>query len=120
VRGPFNVNVPAQLAAAAALRDRAHVEKSIAHNDRWKTFLVENIRALGLRVDDSVGNFLLIHFEPNGGRSARDADAFLSARGLVLRGVANYGLPHCLRLTIGSEGANTRVVAALADFMGRS
>jgi histidinol-phosphate aminotransferase len=120
VRGPFNVNVPAQLAATAALHDRAHVEASIAHNDRWKNWLIEQIRALGLRVDDSVGNFILIHFEPTGGRSAADVDAFLAARGLILRGVANYGLPHCLRLTIGTEDANRRVVTVLADFMGKT
>lgn len=119
VRGPFNVNVPAQLAAVAALRDRAHVEKSIAHNEKWKGWLTTEIRKLGLRVDDSVGNFVLIHFEPAGGRSATEADAFLSARGLILRGVANYGLPDCLRLTIGVEYANRRVVAALAEFLGK-
>jgi histidinol-phosphate aminotransferase len=119
VRGPFNVNVPAQLAAVAALRDRSHVEKSIAHNDAWKSWLIAEIRKLGLRVDDSVGNFVLIHFEPHGGRSAKEADAFLGARGLILRGVAAYGLPHCLRLTIGTEEANRKVVAALAEFMGK-
>ncbi len=120
VRGPFNVNVPAQLAAVAALRDRKHVEKAIAHNERWKHWLIAHIRELGLRVDDSVGNFVLIHFPANGGRSAKDADAFLSARGLILRGVANYGLPDALRMTIGSEDANRRVVAALAEFMGEA
>ena len=41
------------------------------------------------------------------------------ARGLILRGVANYGLPRCLRLTVGSEAANRAVVAALAEFAGR-
>ena len=120
VRGPFNVNVPAQLAATAALADRAHVEKSLTHNEHWRNWLTAQIRALDLRVDDSVGNFVLIHFEPKAGRSAGDADAFLGARGLILRGVANYGLPQCLRLTVGSEDANRRVVAALREFMGKS
>jgi histidinol-phosphate aminotransferase len=119
VRGPFNVNIPAQAAAVAALSDRAHVEKSIAHNDRWKGWLIEHIRRLGIRADDSVGNFVLLHFESGGGRTAKDADAFLAARGLILRGVTAYGLPHCLRLTIGTEDANRRVVAALAEFMGK-
>lgn len=117
VRAPFNVSVPAQLAGVAALRDRAHVEKSVAHNETWKGWLTEQIRALGLKVDDGVCNFVLIHFPSSGARSAQAADAFLSARGLILRNVANYGLPHCLRLTIGSEEANRRVVAALGEFM---
>jgi histidinol-phosphate aminotransferase len=70
-------------------------------------------------VDDSVANFVLIHFPPEGPHTAKAADAFLSARGLILRGVANYNLPHCLRLTIGSEDANRRVAAAFAEFMGQ-
>jgi histidinol-phosphate aminotransferase len=118
VRGPFNVSIPAQMAGVAALRDRAHVEKSVAHNEKWKGWLTEEIRTLGLEVDDSVCNFILIHFPSAGVHNARAADAFLCARGLILRNVANYGLPHCLRLSIGSEEANRRVLAALAEFMG--
>lgn len=117
IRGPFNVSVPAQRAAVAALHDRRHFEASVAHNDKWKTWLTERIRATGLRVDDSVGNFVLIHFSANGDHTTKAADAFLTARGLILRGVANYGLPHCLRLTVGSEEANRRVAAAFAEFM---
>jgi histidinol-phosphate aminotransferase len=117
VRGPFNVNVPAQLAAVAALHDRAHVEKSVRHNDHWKRWLTEHIRELGLRVDDSVANFLLLHFAAHDGRSAKDADSFLAERGLILRGMAAYGLPNCLRLTIGNAEANRRVVTALTEFM---
>jgi histidinol-phosphate aminotransferase len=117
MRGPFNVSVPAQAAAAAALRDRHHVELSVAHNDKWKAWLTEHIRKAGLRVDDSVGNFVLIHFPADGAHTAKAADAFLNARGLSLRAVANYGLPHCLRLTVGSEDANRRVAQALDEFM---
>jgi histidinol-phosphate aminotransferase len=120
VRGPFNVSVPAQRAAAAALRDRRHVENSIEHNEKWKDWLIEHIRRTGLRVDDSAGNFVLIHFAADGPKGVKEADTFLSSRGLVLRPVGAYGLPYCLRLTIGSEEANRRVAAALGEFMGRS
>jgi histidinol-phosphate aminotransferase len=117
VRGPFNVSVPSQAAAVAALKDHAHVERSVEHNERWRAYLTEAIRATGLRVDDSVGNFVLIHFPGTPGKTAVDADRFLCARGLILRGVANYDLPDCLRLTVGAEDANRRVAEALADFM---
>ena len=114
IRGPFNVYTPAQRAAAAALRDRAHVEESRrAQRANGCAWLIENIRALGLRVDDSVGNFVLIHFTGCASRR-RMPTTFLTGRGLILRGVAAYGLPHCLRLTVGTEDANRRVVAALA------
>lgn len=117
VRGPFNVSVPAQAAAVAALADRAHFDESFAHNEKWRAWLIENIRKLGLGVDDSVCNFVLIQFA--NAEQARKVDAFLAQRGLILRDVTNYGLAHCLRLTVGSEKANRAVVTALAEFQGR-
>jgi histidinol-phosphate aminotransferase len=119
IRGPFNVNVPAQCAAAAALKDRAHVERAFAHNEKWRDWLTSEIRKLGFRVDDSVANFVLIHFSNERGKTAHDADAFLCGQGVIPRRLVNYGLPDCLRLTIGSEEANRTAVAALGKFAGR-
>jgi histidinol-phosphate aminotransferase len=118
-RGPFNVSVPAQAAAVAALKDRRHLDKALEHNAHWRAWLTDEIRKTGLKVDDSVGNFVLIQFPKTKGRTAKDADAFLSARGLILRPVGAYGLPDALRLTVGTEDANRSVVAALAAFMER-
>jgi histidinol-phosphate aminotransferase len=120
VRDPFNVSVPAQCAAAAALRDHGHVRRCVEHNERWRAWITDAIRATGLVVGDSVGNFVLIRFPRVSGKTAADADRFLCERGLILRGVANYGLPDCLRLTVGPEAANRKVAAALAEFMARS
>jgi len=117
IRGPFNVSVPAQQAGAAALKDRDHVARSVEHNERWRAWLTDAIRTAGLRVDDSVANFVLIHFPQAKSKTAADADRFLSRRGLILRPLGNYGLPDCLRLTVGPEDANRKVAAALADFM---
>ena len=49
IRGPFNVSMMQQHVGAAAVRDRAHVERSVAHNEQWKTWLTDEIRKLGLR-----------------------------------------------------------------------
>jgi histidinol-phosphate aminotransferase len=117
-RGPFNVTGPAQAAGAAALADRAHLERAIAHNLEWLPWLTAELERLGLRVTPSVGNFLLVHFPRETGRTAPDADLFLRERGLVLRRVAGYGLPDALRLTIGGQEANRLVVSALAEFLG--
>ena len=117
VRAPFNVNIAAQRAAAAALADSAFVERARNHNETWCTWLIEQIRAMGLRVDDSVANFVLIHFPQTPGRSSTDADRFLMERGVILRGCASYGLPQCLRLTVGSEEANKAAVDALRAFV---
>ena len=68
----------------------------------------------------SVANFILIHFPWEKGRTAVEADAFLTARGLVLRQVGAYGLPHALRMSVGCEEANRAVVQALAEFLGKA
>ncbi len=119
VRAPFNVNIAAQCAAVAALEDRAHTERALAHNETWRARLIEQIRALGLRVDDSVANFVLVHFPDSPGSSAADADHFLMSRGIIMRGCASYGLPHCIRLTVGSEEANTAALEALREFTAK-
>ncbi len=117
VRGPFNVSAAAIAAGTAAIADRGFVEAAVAHNTAWLERLTAEIGALGLAVTPSVGNFLLVHFPREPGRTAAEADDFLVSRGLVLRRVAAYGLPDALRLTVGTEEANRAVVAALADFM---
>jgi histidinol-phosphate aminotransferase len=117
VRGPFNLNGAAQAAGVASLGDAGHIEGAIAHNTRWLPWLAEAIAELGIEVTPSVGNFLLLTFPKQSGRTAGDADAFLSARGFVLRAVASYGLPDSLRLTVGREEANKGVVTALQEFM---
>jgi histidinol-phosphate aminotransferase len=117
VRGPFNLNGAAQAAGVASIEDAAHVDGAIAHNTLWLPWLAEAIEKLGIGVTPSVGNFLLLTFPDEPGRTATDADTFLSARGLILRAVAAYGLPESLRLTVGNEEANKGVVAALAEFM---
>jgi len=119
VRGPFNVNALAIQAGAAAIRDKAHVERAVAFNEKWRTWLEEELKKLGLRVTPSIGNFLLIHFPDNGGKTADEADAFLTSRGFILRRVSAYGFPNALRLTVGPEEANRGVIAALAEFLGR-
>ena len=119
IRGPFNVNAPAIAAGVAAIADSAHVEAARAHNEKWLPWLLAEIPKLGLAVTPSIANFVLIHFPEIKGRTAEDADAFLTQRGLILRRVKAYKLPNALRMTVGSDEANRLVVAALAEFMGR-
>jgi histidinol-phosphate aminotransferase len=115
IRGPFNTNGGAIAAGVVALDDKGHIEKVVAHNATWLAWLAHEIAALGIKITPSAGNFLLLHF--GGETQARAADRFLLGRGLILRAVGAYGLPHCLRLTVGTEEANRLVVAALKDFV---
>jgi len=119
VRGPFNVSAPASAAGIAAIQDAGHVERSVAHNAKWRAWLTVEIGKLGLDVTPSVANFILIHFPQTKGRTAADADKMLTSRGIILRQVGAYGLPNALRMSVGSEEANHLAVATLAEFMSR-
>jgi histidinol-phosphate aminotransferase len=119
IRGPFNVNGPAIVAGIAAIRDTAHVDRARTHNAKWLAWLTEEISNLGLPVTPSAANFVLIHFPETKGRTARDADAFLTKRGLILRQVGVYKLPNALRMSVGTEEANRLVVQALKEFLGK-
>ena len=120
IRGPFNVNLPAQFAAVAALGDEAFQAESRELVLRWRPWLTQQIGGLGLDVSPSQGNFVLVAFPHGGDRSARAAEGFLASRGILVRGLGNYGLADHLRITIGREAHNRAVVEALAGFMGRA
>ncbi|HEX2365150.1 MAG TPA: histidinol-phosphate transaminase, partial [Bradyrhizobium sp.] len=92
-------------------------ERSREHNGQWLAWLTDEIGKLGLKVTPSVANFVLIHFPTAKGKTSDEADAWLTRRGLVLRGLKNYKLPHALRMTIGTEEANRLVVDGLRNFM---
>ena len=118
IRLPFNTSIPGQLAAVAALADKDFQARSIAHVEQWRPWLTQQLGGIGLQiVGPSATNFLLVGFPDRPGKTAADADAFLSARGLLTRRVLNYGLPDHLRITIGLEEHNRAVIDALADFM---
>jgi histidinol-phosphate aminotransferase len=117
IRGPFNVSAAAMAAGVAAIGDQKFVETAITHNEKWLGLLTSQLEALGLRVTPSVGNFVLIHFSSKGGKTSAQADAYLNDHGIILRRMEAYGLPHCLRLTVGDEEANRAVITALSDFL---
>ncbi len=119
VRGPFNVNAAALAAGVAAVEDVEHLERAVEHNEKWLPWLKSELERLGLEVTPSIGNFLLVHFPDEEGKRAPEADAFLAGRGLILRAMGAYGFPNALRVSIGTEEANRRLVAALGEFLGR-
>jgi histidinol-phosphate aminotransferase len=118
IRGPFNVSQPAIAAGVAAMTDVMHTATAARHNARWLLWLAQEISKFGLTATPSIANFLLIHFPIAAGRTAAEADAFLCARGLILRRLEAFRLPNALRLSVGTEAANRRVIAALSAFMG--
>ena len=117
LRNPFNVCAPAQAAGLAALADVAFTDRSRAHNEIWLPWFTERLVELGLTVPPSLGNFVLARFPTEPERNAEAADVFLKSRGIIVRRMAGYGLPDCLRFTIGLEDEMRAVVDTLGEFL---
>jgi histidinol-phosphate aminotransferase len=117
IRGPFNVNLPAQAAALAALGDDDFVERSRDLVRVWRPWMTQQLGGLGLDVIPSQGNFVLVRFPETPGKRAAEGETFLAKKGYLVRGTAGYGLGDCLRITIGLEPHNRAVVDALQEFM---
>jgi histidinol-phosphate aminotransferase len=109
VRESFNVNMVALAAAAASLDDDAHLAMSLARNAVQRTELADALRQRGWFVHPSQTNFLLVEFGPD----TPAIEAALLARGIVVRPMAGYGLPQCLRISVGDQSENQQLIAAL-------
>jgi histidinol-phosphate aminotransferase len=118
VRGVFNVNIAAQAAAVAALTAAGWVERGRAHVLEWRGKLAEALEAAGIRVWPSEGNFLLADFRTEARASA--ANAWLRGRGIIVRAMGSYNLPHCLRITVGTGEECSLVADSLAAFMAQA
>ena len=114
VRQPFNVNSVAQAAALAALTDTEYVAESAALNREGLRELGAGLDALGVGYVPSHGNFLLVHVGDGAEVYVR-----LLRQGVIVRPVANYGLPQHLRVTVGLPPENRRFLGALAQALGR-
>lgn len=109
LRESFNVNGPALAACEAALGDTAYLGWGCERNAEERAALTAALRQRGLRVYPSQTNFVLVRFGPETVR----IEAELTARGVVLRPMGGYGLPECLRITVGNADENRRLLEAL-------
>jgi len=90
------------------------VEKGRAHNAEYRPKLAAGLQAAGIKVWPSEGNFVLADFATP--ERAKAADAFLRTRGVITRPVGGYGLPQCLRITVGTPEEVGIVIEAAAEF----
>lgn len=108
-RQPFNVNLLAQAAAVVALDDAAHLEQGIALNAHGITQLYDGFERIGLSYIRSAGNFVCVDV----GRPAGAVNEALLRDGVIVRPVANYGMPNHLRISVGLPEENQRLLESL-------
>jgi histidinol-phosphate aminotransferase len=116
IRGPFNLSGLALAGAEAAMRDTDWVAECIRVNAQERGRLTGGLRQLGIACDDSHANFVLARFADEA--EAEAADTHLKSQGIIVRHPRSYGLPECLRITVGQPADNSRVLDALAAFKG--
>ncbi|MBN9315155.1 MAG: histidinol-phosphate transaminase [Devosia sp.] len=114
IRGPFNVSLSGQAAAAAAARDTAFTARLREHNARWREWLTASLSGNAIRVPPSQGNFILALFED--AATSRAAFTALRDKGLMVREMHGYGIPEGLRISIGLEEHMRAVVEVLEAF----
>lgn len=115
VRQPFNVNLPAMAAAIAALDDSSHLEATIALNRKGLELLGHALDQRGYAVIPSAGNFITFDL----GQPAGPVYEGLLRQGVIVRPIANYGLPNHLRVTVGTQEENQAFLEALDRVVGR-
>ena len=109
LRESFNVNGIALAAAEAALGDEAYMRAACAHTASERAWLDAQLRARGLRTYPSQTNFILVDFA----RDAAEVERALFEHAVVVRPMAGYGLPTCLRISVGTRAENQRLIDAL-------
>ena len=114
VRSPFNVSLGAHDAGIAALAEPGWVERSRAHNSIERSRVTRALQDAGLAVTPSEANFVLVDFAT--AERANAADMHLRTKGLIVRRVGGYGLPTCLRITIGLTDENDALMETLTGF----
>ncbi len=113
LRISFNVNRLSQIAGTAALDDDQHVRRGKGINDAGKEFLYEAYRKLGLFYLPTYANFIFVDFA----RDSRTVFEALQRKGIITRPIKEYGFPHALRITIGTDKQNRKLIRALKDVL---
>ncbi len=116
IRGPFNLSTAALATAEAAVRDVAYMRRCQTENAKWRDWLARTLAEMGVPSDTSTANFVLARFAD--ATEADACDGHLRSEGIIVRRVAGYKLPHCLRITVGDEASCRRVAHAIGQFKG--
>jgi histidinol-phosphate aminotransferase len=114
-KDPYNVNRVGAAAAAASLGDPGHVEKARKHAEQQKAYLASGLGAMGLRVLPSDAIFVLVDL----GRDCQPVAAELAKRRILVRSAGQWGMPNCIRVSVGTAEENARLVEALKEIVSQ-
>ena len=115
-RQPFNVNSLALAASLAALEDDDYVNESVALNRAGMAQVTEGLTRLGYDFIPSAGNFVAFDSAEPG----NDLFQRMLREGVIVRAIAEYGLPNHVRVSIGLESENARFLSVLAKVGARA
>jgi histidinol-phosphate aminotransferase len=118
VKLPFEPSTLAQAAGIAALEDSEFLYRSLMVNASGKRMLTAGLGALGYPVVPTEANFLLLPLPTED--HARNLYQGLLQHGVIVRPLRTFGLPHCLRITIGTQEQNTRLMHAMSRLKGEA
>ena len=115
VKLPFEPSWPAQIAAIAALDDKAYIQKTIEICKQGKRKMETIFNEIDLEYIPSAANFLTLVF-----KSEKEAVTFTNSmlhKGVILRHLAGWGLPDCVRVTIGTDWENDYFINCLLEII---
>lgn len=112
VKPPFNVNLPAQFAAVAALADTQHRRQTLETTRAGRAYLEKELDALGMRYLETQANFVCVE----AGSAAGELVAWLEQKGMIIRWLRNFGMPDWVRITFGLESENQLLVSLLKEW----
>ena len=116
IRGPFNVNTIAQIAGAAVLKDENFLRKSIKHNEKWKSWLTNEINLLGFETQQSFANFILVKCNLKN-FTAESLVSCLKKRKIFIRHMQSYGLKNYFRISIGKSSELRKLILSLKEIV---
>ena len=112
VKPPFNANTIALQMASVALQDVQHLNRVISENKRNREWFEEELKKLNIKCLPSASNFTFLECNQNSDMAEKIHNILLQ-NGIIVRQLHSYGLPHCLRITIGTREEMEKTINVL-------
>ena len=119
IRGPFNVNLVAQLAASKILKEKNFIDKAIKHNIKYRNMIEEKLKKMGFLVFKGHGNFLLVKNSLKK-ISTKEILKYLEKKNIYVRSLKAYNLPECFRVSVGKRKENILFLNEIKNLLKRN